>query len=236
MFIQGSSLSSNTFRVLDSTQGVFGASASSQNYRLLSTIGDVGIGSSSATSFGLRSGSLYYPFIIAPALTSAAEDSEQVDLQWVSGVLDGGWSVSGYNVCTKPSTGIYTCEDVGEVTSFTKTGLSNGTTYTFKVQIKEAFGDVIAESGEIIATPEDAGGGGGGGGGSSGSGSQAPPPEVCGNSADIDSDTRVNLVDFSILAFWWKRLPLPPETPFDLNCDGFVRLDDFSILAFHWSG
>jgi hypothetical protein len=70
-----------------------------------------------------------------------------------------------------------------------------------------------------------------------GVGVPAPQPVgVCGNPPDISRDGRVNLVDFSILAYWWKRLPLPASRPFDLNCDGFVRLDDFSILAYHWSG
>jgi len=51
---------------------------------------------------------------------------------------------------------------------------------------------------------------------------------------DLNGDGRVNLIDFSITAFWYKR-PLPPETV-DLNGDGKVDLIDFSIMAFHWTG
>ncbi|MEK7176443.1 MAG: dockerin type I repeat-containing protein, partial [Patescibacteria group bacterium] len=51
---------------------------------------------------------------------------------------------------------------------------------------------------------------------------------------DMNSDKRVNLVDFSIAAYWYKR-PSPPATA-DLNGDGKVDLVDFSIMAFYWTG
>lgn len=51
---------------------------------------------------------------------------------------------------------------------------------------------------------------------------------------DLNNDRRVNLVDFSIIAFWYNK-PKPPTTS-DLNGDGKVNLIDFSILAFNWTG
>lgn len=51
---------------------------------------------------------------------------------------------------------------------------------------------------------------------------------------DVNGDGRVNLVDFSITAYWYKR-PNPPVLV-DLNGDGKVDLVDFSIMAFHWTG
>jgi len=51
---------------------------------------------------------------------------------------------------------------------------------------------------------------------------------------DMNSDKRVNLVDFSIAAYWYKR-PSPPVN-IDLNGDGKVDLIDFSIMAFYWTG
>lgn len=51
---------------------------------------------------------------------------------------------------------------------------------------------------------------------------------------DLNSDKRVNLVDFSIAAYWYKRAS-PPATA-DLNGDGRVDLIDFSIMAFYWTG
>lgn len=51
---------------------------------------------------------------------------------------------------------------------------------------------------------------------------------------DVNNDKRVNLVDFSIAAYWYKRLNPPASN--DLNVDGKVDLIDFSIMAFYWTG
>jgi hypothetical protein len=51
---------------------------------------------------------------------------------------------------------------------------------------------------------------------------------------DVNCDTRVNLVDFSIMAFWYKKTGVPVKV--DLNNDGTVTLVDFSIMAFNWTG
>ncbi|HTH92968.1 MAG TPA: dockerin type I domain-containing protein [Candidatus Paceibacterota bacterium] len=52
---------------------------------------------------------------------------------------------------------------------------------------------------------------------------------------DINCDGKVNLVDFSIMAYWYKKGATPP-TNVDLNHDGKITLIDFSILAYHWTG
>lgn len=54
-------------------------------------------------------------------------------------------------------------------------------------------------------------------------------------SADVNGDGKVNLIDFSIMAYWWKR-PLSKGSPVDLNQDGVLNLGDFSILAYNWTG
>jgi hypothetical protein len=51
---------------------------------------------------------------------------------------------------------------------------------------------------------------------------------------DLNNDNRVNLLDFSIMAFWYKRLGFPPKV--DLNSDANVNLTDLSILAYCWTG
>jgi hypothetical protein len=51
---------------------------------------------------------------------------------------------------------------------------------------------------------------------------------------DLNCDSRVNLVDFSIMAFWYRRTGVPVKV--DLNSDGTVTLIDFSIMAYHWTG
>ncbi len=64
-------------------------------------------------------------------------------------------------------------------------------------------------------------------------------PTKCPAKADLNGDCRVNLVDFSIAAYWYKR-PLSAafvqkETE-SLNGDGKINLIDFSIMAFYWTG
>lgn len=51
---------------------------------------------------------------------------------------------------------------------------------------------------------------------------------------DLNNDQRVNLIDFSIAAYWYKRLS--PPVAIDLNSDGKVNLIDFSIMAYYWTG
>ncbi len=51
---------------------------------------------------------------------------------------------------------------------------------------------------------------------------------------DCSLDRRVNLVDFSILAFWYGREN--PPSCIDTNKDGIINLVDFSILAYYWTG
>lgn len=51
---------------------------------------------------------------------------------------------------------------------------------------------------------------------------------------DLNDDNRVNLLDFSIMAFWYKRLGFPVKV--DLNTDSNVNLTDLSILAYCWTG
>ena len=60
--------------------------------------------------------------------------------------------------------------------------------------------------------------------------------KTCGSLVgDLNCDTKVNLVDFSVLAYWYKKGTTPP-VGVDLNGDGKVNLVDFSILAYHWTG
>lgn len=56
---------------------------------------------------------------------------------------------------------------------------------------------------------------------------------------DLNDDWKVDVVDFSIAAFWYKR-PLSEEfaeiEEERLNGDGKVDLIDFSIMAYYWTG
>ncbi|MEK7569360.1 MAG: dockerin type I domain-containing protein [Patescibacteria group bacterium] len=51
---------------------------------------------------------------------------------------------------------------------------------------------------------------------------------------DCNADQKINLVDFSILAFLYGKNN-PPKCV-DTNSDGIINLVDFSILAFWWTG
>lgn len=52
--------------------------------------------------------------------------------------------------------------------------------------------------------------------------------------SDLNNDGKINLIDFSIAAFWYNK-PNPPEDV-DLNNDGKVDLVDLSIMAYYWTG
>jgi hypothetical protein len=54
--------------------------------------------------------------------------------------------------------------------------------------------------------------------------------------ADLNRDGSVNLIDFSILLFWWESNGGDSDPPADINRDGNVSLTDFSILLFNWTG
>jgi hypothetical protein len=56
---------------------------------------------------------------------------------------------------------------------------------------------------------------------------------------DLNGDGRVNLVDFSIAAYWYKRKPSAEFVKLEaerLSGDGKVDLVDFSVMAFYWTG
>ena len=60
----------------------------------------------------------------------------------------------------------------------------------------------------------------------------------CGK-ADLNCDGRVNLVDFSIAAYWYKRTLSTDFKTIEaerLNNDAKINLIDFSILAYYWTG
>ena len=50
--------------------------------------------------------------------------------------------------------------------------------------------------------------------------------------ADLNQDGRVDMVDFSILLYWWGT----DDDCSDQNDDGIVDLTDFSIMMYFWTG
>jgi hypothetical protein len=55
---------------------------------------------------------------------------------------------------------------------------------------------------------------------------------TCLSVGDLNCDTFVNLVDFSILLFNWNTT----NAVADINADGIVSLADFSIMLYNWTG
>ena len=64
-------------------------------------------------------------------------------------------------------------------------------------------------------------------------------PIKCPIKGDLNNDCKVNLIDFSIAAYWYKR---PLSDAFktiektELSSDGKITLVDFSIMAYYWTG
>jgi cysteine-rich repeat protein len=54
--------------------------------------------------------------------------------------------------------------------------------------------------------------------------------------SDLSRDGRVNLVDFSILIFWWGTDGGNSNPPADISGNARVGIEDFSILLFNWTG
>ncbi len=54
--------------------------------------------------------------------------------------------------------------------------------------------------------------------------------------SDLNRDGKVNLVDFSILVYWWGTPGGNSNPPADINQNAKVGLEDFSILLFNWTG
>jgi hypothetical protein len=62
----------------------------------------------------------------------------------------------------------------------------------------------------------------------------ASGPAECPTHGDLNDDCKVNLIDFSILAYWFGR-PTAPAM-YLLDKTSTVDLRDFSILAYYWTG
>jgi len=62
----------------------------------------------------------------------------------------------------------------------------------------------------------------------------APDLQSCSLRGDFNGDCRVNLVDFSIIIFWYEKTEYP--VLYDLSGDGEINLTDLSIMMFYWTG
>ncbi len=159
--------SSSNFVLENPTLTLSGGRSTSPSFEFYSALGETAIGESASGSFLYRSGFLYFPVVTTPILSATAADG-QVVLSWTAASPELGWTVSGYEVGQSTvSGGPYIFTSVGNVLGVVRSGLTNGTTYYFVVRTLDAFGNVIATSSQVTATPvgsTTSGGGGGGGG------------------------------------------------------------------------
>lgn len=168
-FVFSQEFSSTDFKVLDPV--IFpGGFSTSTDFQLTGVITQLATGTSTDSSFRVNAGFLFFPFVNTPVVSATAGDA-QVSLSWTVSVGALGWTVSNYNVGrSTTSGGPYTYSSVGSTTSATVSSLTNGTTYFFVVRPEDAFGNSIATSTQVSATPAaaaappPAAGGGGGGG------------------------------------------------------------------------
>jgi hypothetical protein len=88
----------------------------------------------------------------APSLTATAGNGS-VTLTWTAPSDDGGATVTGYRIYRRIGTGTATVlTTVGNVQTYTNTGLTNGTTYFYQVAAVNSAG-AGPPSNEVSATP-----------------------------------------------------------------------------------
>ena len=231
----------------------------SAEYRAEITIGQIAIGTSTVgvgPVSEVRSGFEYFPFVARPVLT-AQQGNAQVSLSWSAPTGFLGWTVSGYSVGQSTQAGgPYAHTLVGAITNTTIVGLTNGTAYYFVVAALDFFGNFIATSTEAGATPVVPFTSGGGGPTTPTTpiipiiippltGTTTPiipiiipplttrPPGSCSGIADLDCDDDVDIIDFSVMYYWFDK-NIPPSRV-DLQGDGTVNIDDFSVMAHYWT-
>lgn len=160
--------SSSSFRLENPSFSDGGGESSSASFRYISSLGQLVIGGSSSASFEQNAGFLYFPSATAPAISAAAGNG-QVALAWTAASPYFA-SVTEYQFGVATSAiGAFTFSSAGTALTAIQTGLTNGTTYYFKVR---AYSDdvLLSESVIVSATPVGTATlpSGGGGGASSG--------------------------------------------------------------------
>ena len=148
--------SSPSFIVSDPVISAGLESSSSSNFGLGQSAGQNVIGKSTSASYQLWSGFQYFFQVDANTLTATAGDG-QVSLSWTVPSTFLGVVVGDYDIGVGTVSGSYTFENVGNVTSFVKTGLSNGTIYYFIVKAKTTAGTFLVFSNEASASPAGSG-------------------------------------------------------------------------------
>lgn len=227
---------STNFIIESGVLDVGGQVSTSTSFEVPGSLSQPAIDLSTSTSFRLLGGFLAFPTVTTPVL-SATAGAGAVTLTWTASEGFLGFNVTSYDLGTGTTSDGETFQDVGNVLTFVKTGLTGGQTHFFKVRAKDEFGEVIAVSSEVSATPTAAGP-------TPGiivgvpPGVRPPPtlpPEV--ERLDCTGDGRIDMRDFSILLYFFNDRPRTALSRcYDFNGDNVIDLADASILLYYWTG
>ena len=91
---------------------------------------------------------------VSPTALKALGGNGQVSLSWIAPSSNGGSPIANYNLYRSTSSGMETfLVKIGNVTSYTDSGLANGKTYFYKVTAANSAGE-SAQSNEASAIPK----------------------------------------------------------------------------------
>lgn len=130
----------------------------SVNFGLGQSLGQRVVGKASSSSFQIWSGYQYFTiptrFTLLGSSTTTPVGS--IVLQWTTPIIPSGDPITGYDIGIGTTPYSYTFEDVGAVTSFTKSGLTSGVTYYVIAKAKTTGGVPIAYSNQVTVVPAGA--------------------------------------------------------------------------------
>jgi chitodextrinase len=136
---------------------------------------------------------------VPAGLSSPSQTSTTISLSWAASTDNVG--ISGYKIYRG---GTLLTTTTG--TTYTDTGLTDGTSYSYAVAAYDATGNASAQS-------------------------SAKSFQTALVAGDVSGDGHVNISDLSILAATWQSTT---DLRADLNHDGVVNISDLSIMAANW--
>ena len=156
-------------------------------------------------------------FVLAVPFFVAAQFASSTTYQIERGVVDDG---GGRSTST-------TFDERGSIGQ-PGTGVSSSTTYQIRGGFLHFAVPTVATTSVVTPSPTVILTGGGSG--------PRPPvsPEII-QSCDFNDDGKCNLVDLSIMLFFFERSG-PSIARYDLNVNNRVDFPDVSVLMFYWTG
>lgn len=192
LFILGQALpvaaldsASTSFQIIGGEIDAGGVRGTSTSWSLIGTMGTQATGRISDAApivFTVDGAASSYPRCTSPTLTGIPGAGQAV-LTWTASTCQGGWTLTGYEVCSGASADTYSaCANVGNVLTSTRTATPAVATFyrvravaTGAASTGSPAGNVGSRSNELQVT---AGGGTGSSSGGGGGGGGAPPSAV----------------------------------------------------------